>query len=84
MGIITASSAHFLAEITPKTRSSNILIGYNVQGTASENNVLRVGVATGTGDGDLAAAYVCGINGVTVTGSPVLVNSSNQLAAGGI
>ena len=59
--------------------SSNICIGYNVVGTASESNVLRIGLDTGTGNGQLNSAFISGIKGITVTGTAVLVSSTNQL-----
>ena len=59
--------------------SSNILIGYSVSGTIGESNVLRIGAGTGTGSGQLNASYIAGIQGITVTGSAVLVSSSDQL-----
>jgi len=56
------------------TESSNILL--NNSGTVGESNVLRIGAATGTGNGELANAYICGINGVDV-GSVASVVSIN-------
>ena len=61
------------------TEDSNIILGSNITGTATENNVLRIGSGTGTGDNQINKAIVCGINGITVTGSAVLISSSNQL-----
>ena len=61
------------------SESSNIVIGYNVAGTVSESNVLRIGSATGTGNGQLNSAFIAGITGITVTGTAVLVSASNQL-----
>jgi len=61
------------------TEASNICIGYNTVGTAAESNVLRIGTATGTGNGQLNKAYISGIQTITVTGTPVLVSSSDQL-----
>jgi len=57
--------------------SGNILL--NSEGVAAENNTLRIGFATGTGGQDINAAYICGINGITVTGTAVLVSSSDKL-----
>jgi hypothetical protein len=59
------------------TESSNIL--FNANGTNGENNVLRIGNATGTSTQQLNSAYICGITGINVTGSAVMVNASNQL-----
>jgi len=59
--------------------SNNIIIGSHNPGTASESNTLRVGVSTGTGTGQLNKVVICGINGITVTGTAVLVSSSDQL-----
>lgn len=46
--------------------ASNICIGYNVVGTASESNVCRIGVGTGTGNGQLNATFIQGISGTNV------------------
>lgn len=59
------------------SESSNILI--NNSGTVSESNVCRIGAGTGTSFQQLNATYISGIQGITVTGSAVLVSSSDQL-----
>lgn len=59
------------------SESNNICI--NSGGTASESNVLRIGSATGSSTQQLNKAFICGIQGITVTGSAVLVSSSDQL-----
>lgn len=57
--------------------SSNIL--FNNLGTAAENNVLRIGAGTGTGNGQLAKAFISGINGVTASNPKVVtINSSTD------
>ncbi len=61
------------------TESSNILIGSAVVGTVGESNKLRIGLSTGTGTGQLNAAFIAGIQGITVTGTAVLVSASDQL-----
>lgn len=58
---------------------SNILIGPGITGVANEDNVLRIGLSTGTGDKQISKAIICGISGITVVGSAVLVNGSDQL-----
>jgi len=62
--------------------ASNIVIGYNCTGSGSDNNTLRIGNATGTGAGNLNAAFISGIRGIT-TGSAdaiaVLIDSNGQL-----
>lgn len=59
------------------SESSNITIGYNVTGTAGESNVCRIGIATGTGSGQLNATFIHGIAGITVASTAaVLVNTS--------
>lgn len=57
--------------------SHNILL--NTDGVTSESNVLRIGAGTGTGTQQLNKAIICGINGITVTGTAVLVSASDQL-----
>jgi hypothetical protein len=58
--------------------SSNIVL--NSVGIASESNVLRIGQATGTGDRELASAYICGIDGVNVGSvATVVTESGDQL-----
>jgi hypothetical protein len=49
---------------TYTTGGSNISI--NSFGGGAESNTLRIGQATGAGNQDLAAAYICGISGVNV------------------
>jgi hypothetical protein len=59
--------------------NSNICIGYGSGTVTNANNTLRIGNGTGTGTGNLNASYICGINGITVTGTAVLVSASDQL-----
>lgn len=59
------------------SESNNICL--NAFGTGSESNTLRIGIGTGTGTQQLNKAIVCGIQGITVTGTAVLVSSSDQL-----
>jgi hypothetical protein len=62
------------------TESSNILLGF-VNGTVGESNTLRIGNATGTSIGNLNAAYICGIEGVTIANTAAVLISTvtNQL-----
>lgn len=64
------------------SESSNILIGWNVAGTLGESNVLRIGLATGTSQGYLNAAYIQGIYGASPS-SPqmVTINSAGLLGS---
>ena len=55
------------------SESSNILL--NSLGVLGESNALRIGAGTGGGSGQLASAYICGINGVNVSSSTVTVVS---------
>ena len=59
------------------SESGNIVL--NSPGVSSENNTLHIGSGTGTGNQQLNAAYISGIQGITVTGSAVLVSSTDQL-----
>lgn len=60
------------------SEASNVLI--NNSGTVGESNVLRIGSATGTGNDQLNAAYICGITGKTsASGAEMFCNSSNLL-----
>jgi len=59
------------------SESSNILI--NNIGTGGESNTLRIGSATGTGSQMINQAFICGIQGIAVTGAAVLVSGSDQL-----
>jgi hypothetical protein len=85
--ITTGSYNTFLGANTgtsyTSSESSNIILGYNTIGTAAESHVLRIGVATGTSNGYLNSAYICGIRGITSASSDQLlaVNSSNQIAS---
>ncbi len=74
----SAGSAYTSAE------ANNICIGSSVNGTASENNTLRIGSGTGnTGTaGNLAKSFICGIYGVTTTSSTTstcIISDGNQL-----
>jgi len=62
--------------------SDNILFGYNNSGVLGESNVFRVGNATGTGSGNLNAAYIQGIYGMSPA-SPqmVTINSAGLLGS---
>ncbi len=62
----------YQAGMSLTTGSSNICIG-NL-GVAGESNTIRIGTP-----GPQAATFLAGINGVAVTGVPVLVSSSGQL-----
>ena len=57
--------------------ASNILI--NNTGSTVTNNTLYIGAGTGTGAQELNAAYISGIQGISVTGAAVIVSSGNQL-----
>jgi len=59
--------------------SSNIAIGYGAGGVNGESNTLRIGNGTGTGNGQINQSFVAGIQGITVTGTAVLVSTSDQL-----
>ena len=59
------------------TETDNICIGYQVTGTAAENNVCRIGNGTGTSNGNLNQTFIMGIAGRTVSSSAtVLINTS--------
>jgi len=57
--------------------SSNIVI--NSPGVQGETNTLHIGAGTGTGNQQLTAAFISGINGISVSGVPVIVSSGDQL-----
>lgn len=59
--------------------SSNILI--NSDGVSGDNNVLRIGKATGADPRELTAAYISGINGNTVSNTQIVSidSSTDQL-----
>ena len=59
--------------------SSNIAI--NNGGVSGENNTLRIGASTGSGSQDIAAAYICGINGVDLSTAEVVTMASDQLGS---
>lgn len=61
------------------SESSNISIGCFTIGTIGESHTLRIGSATGTSDGNLNSSFIAGIQTIVVTGTPVLVSSSDQL-----
>lgn len=60
------------------SESSNIMI--NNLGVNGESNTLRIGAATGAGAGELAAAFICGIDGVDVGSvATVVTENADQL-----
>ena len=63
------------------SESSNIVI--NAPGTVSDSNMLRIGAGTGTGNQQLANAFISGINGVNVSSSThtvvTMTSGSDQL-----
>jgi hypothetical protein len=61
------------------SESSNIIIGTINLRTAGESNVLSIGNGTGTGQGNLNQAFICGIDGVALTTANVVTEVSNQL-----
>jgi len=68
------------------TDSSNICIGYGVLGVGGQSNELRIGNATGTGSGEINAAFISGIRGITPgagDGIPVYIDSNGQLGTVG-
>src|SRR4029077_12133718 len=67
-----------LASQNLTTGNNNIDIGSNVLGTAGESGKIRIG-KQGTQNG----TFIAGIFGVTMTGSPVVVNSSGKLGVSG-
>lgn len=60
------------------TESNNIILGYNIEGTRGESNVIRIGNSSNT------SCYITGIEGVTVSNpQTVYVNTSTgQLGSG--
>lgn len=67
----TAGNAYTTSE------SNNVCI--NSTGQANDANTLRIGSGTGSGTQNLAAAYICGIDGVDLTSTSVVTNSGDQL-----
>ena len=59
------------------SESSNIL--FSNAGTVATSNTLMAGSGVGTGSQQLAAVFISGITGITVTGNPILVSSGGQL-----
>jgi hypothetical protein len=71
---IAIGSAAGLAYTT--NESNNICIGRLVNGTIGESNTLRIGVSTGTGDGQISRTFIQGIAQVaTVNSQTVSINT---------
>ena len=68
------------------SESNNILI--NAPGVIAESNVLRIGLSTGAGTGQLNKSFISGIRGITTANAnaiPVVIDSAGQLGtAGGV
>jgi hypothetical protein len=65
------------------TDSNNIIISH--PGVSGDNNILRIGAATGGGTQQLNKAFIAGIRGVTTGNNdalPVLIDSAGQLGTG--
>jgi hypothetical protein len=64
-----------------ETGHDNILIGYDVAGSANDDNTTRIGKSYNeSSGGGQNRAFIAGIRGTTVTGgAPVAVNANNQL-----
>ena len=76
----TAIGYHAGSGYVTGTEKSNITIGYGNGGTSGQSNVLRIGVGTGTSDGQLNQAFICGIDGVNVGSvARVVTEASDQL-----
>ena len=60
------------------TGSNNIDIGANVVGNASDANTIRIGK-----QGTQKSAFIAGIFGTAMTGSPVVINSNGKLGVSG-
>ena len=61
--------------------TSNVII--NSFGVVSDDNTLRIGTSTGTGQQQLNRAFICGIRGITTANADavaVLVDSANQMS----
>jgi len=68
----------YQAGFNATTGSNNIYIGSGVEGTSSDNQVIRIGL-----EGTQTQTYIAGIYGASIgTGSAVYVNSNGQLDTG--
>lgn len=82
--LITGNNNVFLGALAGNVydtnESNNISIGYNVNGVTGESNTLRIGVETGSGDGEIAQTFISGIDGINVGSvATVVTENNNQL-----
>lgn len=77
--VFLGSGAGVLAN---SSESSNIYL--NNFGVIAESNALRIGVSTGTGDQELSTAFIHGINGVTLGGTPLMVTIDSTTSQLGV
>jgi hypothetical protein len=71
---------HFAGSSYSTSDSNNISIGTRGLGeTPGQSNALRIGGGTGSTNGLLNKTFISGIQTITVTGTAVLVSSSDQL-----
>lgn len=85
-GIYNVIIGNAAGDLYASSESNNILIGSLVIGTVADQNTLRIGVDTGTGQGELNKSFIHGIRGVTpdiADGLPVIIDSDGQLGTGG-
>lgn len=59
--------------------SSNIYLNNSGTLFVTESNTLRLGGGTGTSNQQLNQAFISGIQGITVTGTPILISATDQL-----
>jgi hypothetical protein len=62
--------------------TDNIYLGHAIAGVAGEDNVMRLGNGTGTGNGQIAKSFISGIRGTTTDAADaiaVLISSTGQL-----
>lgn len=76
-GTLSVALGYQAGTASTGTDSSNIFI--NSPGVVGDNNICRIGAGNGSGSQQLAATFIQGISGVTVTGTAVLCSTAGQL-----
>lgn len=79
-GVVSGTGSIFIGALSSNytgAESNNILL--NSSGTLGESNACRIGSGTGTTANKLNKTFISGIQTITVTGTAVLVSSTDQL-----
>jgi hypothetical protein len=84
VGLLTGSYNLYFGDLAGQNHNGaeSSCIYHNSPGVLGESNCLRIGAGSGTGNQQLSTAFISGINGNTIGGTPLVVtidSSTDQL-----